>query len=76
MYTDTHFHCQIFFALFSIKYTKIRQWMQTIRENIETMKGYIREMSQQTFKTSSQKCEFIHLHFLIHFVVVRNEPKL
>lgn len=30
--------------------------MQTIRENIETMKGYIREMSQ-TFKTSEQKCE-------------------
>lgn len=32
--------------------------MQTIRENIETMKGYIREMSQ-TFQTSAQKCELI-----------------
>lgn len=34
--------------------------MQTIRENIDTMKGYIREMSQ-TFKTPSQKCWFIHI---------------
>ncbi|XP_055301093.1 syntaxin-4 [Sitodiplosis mosellana] len=36
------------------EYTKIRQWIQTIRENIETMKRYIREMSQ-TFQSTSQK---------------------
>ncbi|XP_031628587.1 syntaxin-4 [Contarinia nasturtii] len=36
------------------EYTTIRQWLQIIRENIETMKGYIREMSQ-TFQSSSQK---------------------
>lgn len=38
--------------------------MQTIRENIETMKGYIREMSQ-TFQSTSQKCKqfsFFHHH--------------
>lgn len=41
--------------------------MQTIRDNIETMKGFIREMSLQTFKTPSQKCwanEFWYLFWI------------
>lgn len=38
--------------------------MQQIRENVETMKSIIREM-QQSFQSSSQKCEQINV-FLVH----------
>lgn len=41
-------------SMFIAQYTQIRQWMETIRTNIETMKGYIREMSQQTFIATKQ----------------------
>lgn len=50
------------------KYTKIRELMQAIRENIEKMRIYMQTMSQ-SYQASEEKCKQISVYFFSYLQI-------